>query len=216
MNIYITKGVQQIGPFSEEELRKKLECGEAKCTDLAWHEGRADWLPLSEILPSKPVPISPPPPDDLPAITNAADAELEKPQSIAEGTVLDSNNPAPPATKLSTALPSPPPAPKPSTAPPSPPPPPAVEPTAYTKEQKDKKLISGILAILLGWLGVHKFYLGYKVEGVIMLVVSLLGSFLCLPSVVIWIVAIIEGIIYLSKSSDAFVATYVVGRKGWF
>lgn len=203
MQLYITKGVQQIGPFSEEELRKQLDCGEAKYTDLAWHEGRADWVPLSEILPSKPVPISPPPPDHLPSITNAANAKIEKPQRIAEGTVLDSNNPTPPATKSSTA-------------PPSPPTPPAVEPTAYTKEQKDKKLISGMLAILLGWLGVHKFYLGYKVEGVIMLVVSLLGSFLCLPSIVIWIVAIIEGIIYLSKSSDAFVATYVVGRKGWF
>lgn len=80
----------------------------------------------------------------------------------------------------------------------------------YTKEQKDKKLIAGILGILLGGLGVHKFYLGYTKEGVIQLVITVVtcgvGS----------ILGLIEGIIYLTKTDDEFVATYVVGRKGWF
>jgi TM2 domain-containing membrane protein YozV len=205
MQLYITKGVQQIGPFSEEELRKQLDCGEAKYTDLAWHEGCADWVPISEILPSKPVPISPPQPEDLPAITNAANAEIEKPQQIAKGTVLDSNNAVPPALK-------------PSSAPPSSPVSPPLGPTAYTKDQKDKKLISGILAILLGWLGVHKFYLGYKVEGFTMLVCGLGGFlFLCgLPTMVVCIIGVVEGIIYSKKTRDEFMKTYVVGRKGWF
>ena len=93
-------------------------------------------------------------------------------------------------------------------------PPPVDAPTAdaggYTKEQKDKKLVAGLLGILLGGFGVHKFYLGYTKEGVIQLVVTLVtcgvGS----------IIGLIEGILYLTKSDDEFVATYVVGQKGWF
>ena len=81
-------------------------------------------------------------------------------------------------------------------------------PAAYTKEQKDKKLVAGLLAILLGSFGVHKFYLGYTKEGVIQLLLSLV----CIGG----ILGLIEGIIYLTKSDDEFVATYVVGKKGWF
>lgn len=72
----------------------------------------------------------------------------------------------------------------------------------------DKKVIAGILAILLGGFGVHKFYLGYTKEGVIQLLLSLV----CIGG----IIGIIEGIIYLTKSDAEFVATYVTGRKGWF
>lgn len=80
--------------------------------------------------------------------------------------------------------------------------------SAYTAEQKSKKLVAGLLAILLGWTGIHKFYLGYIKEGVI----QLLLSFICVGGVI----GLIEGILYLTKSDDEFVATYVVGRKGWF
>lgn len=72
------------------------------------------------------------------------------------------------------------------------------QPTAssFPKEQTDKKLVSGILAILLGWLGVHKFYLGYKVEGIIMLVCGLGGLLLCgFPTMAVSIIGIIEGIL---------------------
>jgi len=89
--------------------------------------------------------------------------------------------------------------------------PPAQEAGAvYTKEQKDKKLIAGLLGIFLGGLGIHKFYLGYTKEGVIQLVVTIVTCGIAS------LVGLIEGIIYLTKSDDEFVATYVVGRKGWF
>ena len=104
------------------------------------------------------------------------------------------------------------------TPPLQPAPTPAPQPASgFTKEQKDKKIIAGILGILIGWLGIHKFYLGYTVEGVIMLAVSLVGLFICgLPTAAIGIIALVEGILYLTKSDDEFVATYVVGRRGWF
>ena len=80
----------------------------------------------------------------------------------------------------------------------------------YTQEQKSKKLVAGLLGILLGGFGVHKFYLGYTKEGIIQIVVTFVtcgaGS----------LVGLIEGIMYLTKSDDEFVSTYVVGRKPWF
>lgn len=74
----------------------------------------------------------------------------------------------------------------------------------------DKKMSAGICAILLGWLGVHKFILGYTTEGVIQLVLGLLTCGLTN------IIGIIEGIIYLTKSDEEFVRTYIQNKKGWF
>jgi len=39
-------------------------------------------------------------------------------------------------------------------------------------QQENKKVIAGILAIVLGSLGIHKFYLGYTKEGLIQLVLG--------------------------------------------
>ena len=81
----------------------------------------------------------------------------------------------------------------------------------------DKKLAAGICGILLGGFGVHKFILGYQNEGVIMLVTYVLGIFLCgIPSLVIAIIGIVEGVMYLTKSDEEFAQTYIVNKKGWF
>jgi len=42
-----------------------------------------------------------------------------------------------------------------------------------TTSMSDRKLIAGILGILLGALGVHRFYLGYTTIGIIQIVVTL-------------------------------------------
>lgn len=81
----------------------------------------------------------------------------------------------------------------------------------------DNKLAAGICGILLGAFGVHKFILGYTTEGVTMLVISLVGFALCgIPTAIVSIIGLIEGIIYLTKSDEEFVRTYVQGKKGWF
>jgi hypothetical protein len=33
---------------------------------------------------------------------------------------------------------------------------------------------------------------------------------------IIGIIGLIEGILYLTKSDEDFVATYITGKKGWF
>ncbi len=80
------------------------------------------------------------------------------------------------------------------------------------------KVTAGVLGILLGALGVHKFYLGYSKEGLIMLLVSVL---LAIPTFglgpgAMGLVGFIEGIIYLTKSDADFAQTYVRNHKGWF
>lgn len=82
----------------------------------------------------------------------------------------------------------------------------------------EKKLVSGILALLIGSLGIHKFYLGYTKEGVIQLVGAIVLSVVtCGFGVIVpWAIGIAEGIIYLTKTDEDFVKIYVTGRKGWF
>lgn len=88
---------------------------------------------------------------------------------------------------------------------------------------KNKRVLAGIMGILFGALGVHKFVLGYRKAGIIMLVVSILGSVvtacLCLPGsgvLFMWLIGAIEGIIYLSKSDEEFCRTYVCKKRDWF
>jgi len=73
----------------------------------------------------------------------------------------------------------------------------------------DKKVTAGICGILLGGFGIHKFILGYNTEGIIMLV----GLFLSCG--LMSILGLIEGIIYLTKSDEEFVETYINNKKGW-
>lgn len=80
------------------------------------------------------------------------------------------------------------------------------------------KTTAGVLAILLGAFGVHKFYLGDTTAGAITLAISLgAGLLTCgAATFVMSVIGIIEGIIYLSKSDSDFQQTYVLGRKSWF
>ena len=78
----------------------------------------------------------------------------------------------------------------------------------------DKKIVAGILGIVIGGLGIHKFILGYQKEGMIMLLVSVLSCFTLAG--VMHVIGIIEGIMYLTKSDEEFVRTYIYGRRGWF
>jgi TM2 domain-containing membrane protein YozV len=78
----------------------------------------------------------------------------------------------------------------------------------------DKKIAAGICGILLGALGIHKFILGYTKQGIIMLLVTVLT--LGFAGFIMGIIGLIEGILYLTKSDEEFVATYVTGKKGWF
>jgi TM2 domain-containing membrane protein YozV len=78
----------------------------------------------------------------------------------------------------------------------------------------DKKILAGILGILIGGLGIHKFVLGYKTEGLIMLLGTLLSC--GIAAIVFGPIGLIEGILYLVKSDEEFVKTYIQNKRGWF
>jgi TM2 domain len=62
------------------------------------------------------------------------------------------------------------------------------------------KTTAGIFALLLGGFGVHKFYLGKPVQGIL----YILFCWTFIPAVI----ALVEGIIYLTKSDAEFRAKY--------
>jgi TM2 domain-containing membrane protein YozV len=75
--------------------------------------------------------------------------------------------------------------------------------------EENKKILAGVLAIVLGVFGIHKFILGYTKEGIIQFILGLacgIGG----------LIGLVEGIIYLTKSDEEFYQTYQVGKKGWF
>ena len=82
----------------------------------------------------------------------------------------------------------------------------------------EKKVVAGVLAILLGGLGIHKFYLGYTTAGINHACCQHRRRRLHLR----WrlrahgIVGLIEGIIYLTKTDAEFVSTYITNKKEWF
>jgi TM2 domain-containing membrane protein YozV len=76
--------------------------------------------------------------------------------------------------------------------------------------QENKKIVAGVLALLFGSLGIHKFILGYTKEGLIQIGISIVTCGIA------GIIGFIEGIIYLTKSDEEFYQTYQVGKKGWF
>ncbi|MVN85890.1 NINE protein [Deinococcus sp. HMF7620] len=104
-----------------------------------------------------------------------------------------------------------------------------------SSDVSQKKMIAGLLAIFLGSLGVHKFFLGQTTPGLLTLgvnvgvwIVALLlgvltlgaGLLLTIPlaalvSSALGLLGLVEGIIYLTKSDSEFQRDYLLGGKAW-
>ena len=90
--------------------------------------------------------------------------------------------------------------------------------TLSDSEISNKKLAAGLTGIFLGAFGVHKFILGYTKPAVIMLAVSLAGGVVTcgIASFVMYVIGLVEGIIYLTKTNEEFRAMYINAEKDWF
>ena len=75
---------------------------------------------------------------------------------------------------------------------------------------ENKKVIAGVLAIVIGSLGIHKFILGYTKEGIIQIIVTFVTCGIG------GLIGLIEGIIYLTKSDEEFYETYQKNKRPWF
>ena len=77
-----------------------------------------------------------------------------------------------------------------------------MEPTQPTQGRGKEKTVAGILGILLGWLGVHHFYLGSPVTGIIEIVVT------CVTCGIGSLLGFVEGILILVMSDEEFNQRY--------
>lgn len=90
----------------------------------------------------------------------------------------------------------------------------------YTKD--NKRVLTGILAIILGHFGVHKFVLGYNSEGFVILIATIIGyATLCIfigafVLAATSVLGLVEGIIYLTKTDAEFYEMYQKNKKPWF
>jgi len=95
--------------------------------------------------------------------------------------------------------------------------------TTKTTSTSDKNfIVCAILALILGELGIHKFYLGYNKQGFIILALFIIGCLTLFIGIgilillVLELVVFIEFIIYILKGQDNFDETYVYNQKFWF
>jgi uncharacterized RDD family membrane protein YckC len=77
MDIWIGRNGERHGPYKEADVRQWLRSGEMAGDDLGWHDGLADWQPLSTLFPdelNRPAAATPPPmaAAPLPPLTTVA------------------------------------------------------------------------------------------------------------------------------------------------
>ncbi|CDN17305.1 MAG: hypothetical protein HRU34_20140 [Richelia sp.] len=81
-----------------------------------------------------------------------------------------------------------------------------------------KQILSGYAAIIFGGFGIHKFILGYTAEGILTLMISIIGGYFSygFTFIIMQMIGLIEGMIYLSKNHEEFIHNYFMRKQGWF
>lgn len=76
--------------------------------------------------------------------------------------------------------------------------------TATENKKTKSRMSAGILAIILGIFGVHNFYLGYTIKGVIQLLLTVLFCWTYAVPIIVWVWALVEAILILKgKITDS-------------
>lgn len=96
-----------------------------------------------------------------------------------------------------------------------------IDDNSSNKPVESKRVLAALCAIFVGVFGVHKFVLGYTTEGILCLVLYLvvaptIAVLTCGGGSAIYIIPIIEGIIYLTKTDEQFIEIYQNNKRGWF
>lgn len=80
---------------------------------------------------------------------------------------------------------------------------PAAATTPFVGVETKSRLGAGLLGIFLGWLGVHRFYLGFNGIGLAQLLLGVLGLVTCgISTSVAWAWGFVEGILILAGVID--------------
>jgi TM2 domain-containing membrane protein YozV len=191
---FLADGLDQRGPFNPEDLVREGVRPET----LVWREGMNDWTRADQV------------PEIQAALARVAHAPpaYGARYPATKYAPAPQYGPQPPTHPVGYSQPT-----HPAHYPP---------PTPYQQQQfplspgnvNNNKLAAGIVAILIGEFGVHKFMLGLNTAGIIMLLVTLLTC--GVGWMVMKVIAVIEGITYLTKSDADFHRQYVVQKQEWF
>ncbi len=232
---FYASGQQRLGPVAEAILVEKIESGELSGETKIWTKGLAKWILVKNSDFQEHFPENQPPPiDEDEADTPSMPPEKEvctrsqntKPRTTLSPKMMFCRNCGKQVSEMSIACPAcgvPPRTQKnfcPHCGKPTLPVQAVCTQCGVSLETaKEKgKVPAGILALCLGGLGAHKFYLGYTGEAVFMLCISIVAGALTMGMayVLMAIIGVVEGVIYLTKSDHDFAATYIQNKKTWF
>jgi TM2 domain-containing membrane protein YozV len=81
----------------------------------------------------------------------------------------------------------------------------------------EKRIPAAALAILVGGLGIHKMFLGYWVQGLTVLALTVFFSAIgwFIVPFLLWMLGLLEGVLYLMRSNSSFYHRYQVQRRPW-
>ena len=82
--VYVIRAGQQLGPLSPQRVQQCLAEGEFALADLAWHEGLAEWTPLSAIPQFAPKSTPPPLPKAPSAPSQVPEAVIRAIRALAQ------------------------------------------------------------------------------------------------------------------------------------
>jgi len=74
--------------------------------------------------------------------------------------------------------------------------------SAQANPNAKSKLVAGLLAIFVGYLGIHNFYLGYNKNGIIQLLLSTVGALLIFGPIVAVVWSLVEAVQILTGKID--------------
>ncbi len=82
----------------------------------------------------------------------------------------------------------------------------------------DKRKLACLAAIFFGFVGAHKFVLGYRNPGIIMATLGIAGilSHFTIVTALVEVVAWVEAFLYFQMPQQTFEDTYVRHQKPWF
>ena len=164
-------GSEQYGPVTLLELRGLAASGQLRPDDLIWKEGFADWMPLRDVAELGAVTR---PGVAAPTASVASGTIALQACCFACGTLTDARAEVCPKCGVR-------------------------QPQHFAATGKDR-ITAAVLAFFLGGFGVHHFYLGNTVQGVI----YLLFFWTLIP----YIISFIEFIIFLCMSDASFAKKY--------
>jgi TM2 domain-containing membrane protein YozV len=86
------------------------------------------------------------------------------------------------------------------------------EPRRPTTTTTSLRIVTAVMALFFGYLGVHKFMQGNSGAGVVRILITLT----CIGFYANCFISFIEAIIYLCRSNESYEEAYIRQKQGWF